>query len=74
MIGPNSSGRMAASIMTAHPPWQLPTTQAALGFDGRRMQGNHPFKENRFRPHNIPDGLPRHRVRQEALRRSRCQP
>src|SRR5262249_7380220 len=27
MMGPNSSGRMAASIITAHPAWQLPITQ-----------------------------------------------
>ena len=27
MIGPNSSGRAAASIMTAQPAWQLPMTQ-----------------------------------------------
>ena len=27
MIGPNSSGRMAASIITAQPAWQFPMTQ-----------------------------------------------
>ena len=26
MMGPKSSGRMAASSMTAHPAWQLPMT------------------------------------------------
>ena len=27
MIGPNSSGRIAATSSTAQPPWQLPMTQ-----------------------------------------------
>ncbi len=27
MIGPNNSGRTAASIITAQPAWQLPMTQ-----------------------------------------------
>ncbi len=34
MIGPNSSGRIAASIMTAQPAWQLPITQGLPSASG----------------------------------------
>ena len=34
MIGPNSSGRMAASIMIAQPAWQLPITQGLPSASG----------------------------------------
>ena len=34
MMGPNSSGRIAASIMIAHPAWQLPTTQGLPSASG----------------------------------------
>ena len=34
MIGPNSSGRRAASIMTAQPAWQLPITQGLPSASG----------------------------------------
>ena len=34
MIGPNSSGRVAASIITAQPAWQLPITQGLPSASG----------------------------------------
>ena len=34
MIGPNSSGRIAASIITAQPAWQLPITQGLPSASG----------------------------------------
>ena len=34
MMGPNSSGRSAASIMTAQPAWQLPITQGLPSASG----------------------------------------
>ena len=34
MIGPNSSGRMAARIITAQPAWQLPITQGLPSASG----------------------------------------
>src|SRR5262249_55001073 len=33
---------------------------------GVRMQRDHPFEKTRFRARNVGDGLPRHRLRQEA--------
>ena len=44
MIGPNSSGRIAATSSTAQPAWQLPMTQglpSALG-----MQRDHLLEEH----------------------------
>ena len=34
MIGPNSSGRIAASIITAQPAWQLPITHGLPSASG----------------------------------------
>ncbi len=34
MSGPNSSGRMAATIITDQPPWQLPMTQGLPSASG----------------------------------------
>ena len=34
MIGPNSSGRIAATIITAQPAWQLPMTQGLPSASG----------------------------------------
>ena len=36
MIGPNSSGRTAATISMAHPAWQLPTTTGLPSASGCR--------------------------------------
>ena len=64
MIGPNSSGRSAASIMIAHPAWQLPITQGLSSACG--MQLGDLLQENRFCARNVLDGLPRHRLRQKS--------
>ena len=34
MIGPNNSGRIAATIITDQPPWQLPMTQGLPSASG----------------------------------------
>ena len=34
MIGPNSSGRVAATIITAQPAWQLPMTHGLPSASG----------------------------------------
>ena len=64
MIGPNSSGRIAATSSTAQPPWQLPMTQglpSALG-----MQRDDLLEEHRLGVHDVFDGLARHRLGREA--------
>ena len=64
MIGPNSSGRMAASIITAHPAWQLPMTQGLPS--ARGCSSAIFFQKDRFRSGDILDCLPRHWLRKEA--------
>ena len=64
MMGPNSSGRMAASIMIAHPAWQLPTTQGLPSASGCKRDDL--FEEDRLRARDVADGLARHGVGQEA--------
>ena len=64
MIGPNSSGRVAATIITAQPAWQLPITQGLPSAFG--VQFDDLFQEHRFRPHDVFDGLARHRIGGEA--------
>ena len=64
MIGPNNSGRIAASIITAQPAWQLPITQGLPS--ASRMQRNDLFEEDRLGARDVLDRLARHRVRQEA--------
>src|SRR3954447_3062858 len=63
MMGPNSSGRMAASIMIAHPAWQLPTTHGLPSASGCSAMT---FSRNTASARDVADGLPRHGVRQEA--------
>ena len=64
MIGPNSSGLIAASNMTAQPAWQLPMTAGlAVGFG---VELDHALEEGGFGVRNVLDRLARYRVREEA--------
>ena len=64
MMGPKSSGRMAASSMTAQPAWQLPIDCGlALGFG---MQRNHPLEKDGLGVRDVLDGLPGDRLGQKA--------
>ena len=63
MIGPNSSGRTAASIITAQPAWQLPMTHglpSASGCSAIPSRGRPP-RRGRHPRWSVPA-----RVRQEA--------
>ena len=64
MIGPKSSGRMAASIMTAHPAWQLPMTAGLPS--ASRMERDHALEEGGLRARDVLDRLPGHGLGQEA--------
>ena len=64
MIGPNSSGRIAASIMIAQPAWQLPMTQGLPSASGCSAMTF--FKKDRLGARNVFNGLSRHRVRKKA--------
>ena len=64
MIGPNSSGRIAASIITAQPAWQLPITHGLAVRIG--MKSDHFLQEHRFGARDVLEGLARHRIGQET--------
>ena len=64
MIGPNSSGRSAATIITAQPAWQLPMTQGLPS--ASRVQRDDLLQEDRLGVHDVLDGLARHRLGREA--------
>ena len=51
MIGPNSSGRIAASIITAQPAWQLPITHGLPSACG--MKSDNFLKEYRLGARDI---------------------
>ena len=64
MIGPKSSGRSAARIITAQPAWQLPMTQGLPSASGwRAMTVSRKTASARG---DVEDGLAGHRVGQEA--------
>ena len=50
--------------MTAHPAWQLPTTQGLPSACG--VPRDHPLEEYGLGARDVPDGLARHRIGQEA--------
>ena len=64
MIGPNSSGRVAATIIIAQPAWQLPITTGLPSASG--CSCDHPLEERGLGLHDVLDRLPRHRLGQEA--------
>ena len=48
IIGPNSSGRVAAAIIIAQPAWQLPITTGLPSASG--WSCDHPLEERGLRP------------------------
>ena len=64
MMGPNSSGRIAATSITDQPPWQLPMTQGLPSACGMHLDDA--FQEHRLGVHDVFDGLARHRLGRET--------
>ena len=64
MMGPNNSGRRAASIMIAQPAWQFPITQGLPLASG--CSSDDLFDEDRLGASNIFDRLTRHGLRQKS--------
>ena len=64
MIGPNSSGRLAATIITAQPAWQLPMTAGLPSAFG--VERDHALEKRGLCCHDVLNGLTRHRLGQKA--------
>ena len=64
MIGPNSSGRVAATIIIAQPPWQLPITTGLPSASGCSSITR--SRNAASAAHDVLDRLAGHRLGQEA--------
>ena len=64
MIGPKSSGRSAATIITAQPAWQLPMTQGLPSASGWRAMTV--SRKDASARRDVEDGLAGHGLGQEA--------